>query len=175
MNTRNIELIKVLGGFCALALSSSNAWADILVAQTRNSPAIYGGATYNVDFNGAAAGGQVFTFSTAAPNTRVVLTFNAECAVDNDSFHWLDVDIMVDPAGPGAETAAAPSNSDNALCSGNDTPSDFLFADGDGWVSAVTQATIVLPTAGAHTVRVRVNGAHSGVARLDDMSLVVWR
>lgn len=175
MTRRKVELTRLLIGLCALALSSSNARAEILVAQTRTSPAVYGGATYTVDFNGAAVGGTTFNFSTTTPNTRVVLAFNAECAVDGNSFKWVDIDIMVNPAGPSAETAAAPSNSDNAFCSGNDTPSDFLFGDGDGWVSAITQATVLLPTAGSHTVRVRVNGANSGVARLDDMSLIVWR
>lgn len=175
MSIRNIRLTKILISLYALALLTNNAWAEILAAQTYISPVVYGGASYNVDFNGAAAGGQIINFSTAAPNTRVVFTFNAECAVDNDSFHYLDIDIMVNPSGPAGETAAAPSNSDNAFCSGNNTPSDFLFASGDGWVSAVTQATMVIPTAGLHTVRVRVNGAFSGVARLDDMSLIVWR
>jgi hypothetical protein len=39
----------------------------------------------------------------------------------------------------------------------------------------MTQATIVLANAGEHTVKVRVNGANSGIARLDDMSLIVMR
>lgn len=175
MNILKEKLVTALSGLAALLFLNNSVWAEILVAQTRTSPAVYGGATYNVDFNGATAGGQEFSFSTSAPNTRVVLTFNAECAVENNSFHWLDVDIIVNPAGPTGETEATPSNSDNALCSGNDTPSDFVFADGDGWVSAVTQATINLPVAGVHTVRVRVDGANSGVARLDDMSLIVMR
>ena len=175
MTIRNIRLATILTGLYALALLTNNAWAEILAAQTYTSPIVYGGASYYVDFNGAAAGGQIINFKTAAPNTRVAFTFNAECAVGNDSFHYLDIDIMVDPSGPAGETAAAPSNSDNAFCSGNDTPSDFLYASGDGWVSAATQATMVIPTAGDHTIRVRVNGSASGVVRLDDMSLIVWR
>ncbi len=79
-----------------------------------------------MDFNGDAAGGQVFTFATSQANTRVVITFNAECAVDNDASHWVDIDIVVNPAGPPGETSASPSNSDNAFCSGNATDSDFL-------------------------------------------------
>lgn len=175
MNTRLAALISLLVNSSLLAPWAGDASAEILVAETRTSAAIYGGATYSVDFNGAAAGGTTFSFTTTEPNTRVALAFNAECAVDGSSFNWVDIDIMVDPAGPAGESAASPSNSDNAFCSGNATPSDFLYAGGDGWVSATSQATVVLPTPGVHTVRVRVNGANSGIARLDDMSLVVWR
>lgn len=170
-----ISLISALSTLCMFNIMSSEAKAEVLLGQTRTSTAIYGGATYNVDFNGNAAGGQTFTFSTTQPNTRVVITFNAECAVNGDSFKYLDLDLLVDPAGPVGETAVPPSNSDNAFCSGNETPSDFLSGGGDGWVSAVTQATMVLAQPGNHLVRVRVNGGFAGVARLDDMSLVIQR
>ncbi|MGH8615488.1 MAG: hypothetical protein ACREYF_26570 [Gammaproteobacteria bacterium] len=170
----NAKHLLVAAGLSMLILSS-NSSAAILVAQTRTTPVLFGGATYTVDFNGDTAGGQVFNFSTSSPNTRIVLTFNAECAVYTEAFNWLDVDILVDPAGATPETAAPPSNDDNAFCSGNHTPGDDIFGAGDGWVSATTQATMILPQAGKHTVRVVVNGAKSGVARLDDMSLIVQR
>ena len=174
MNTSKV--LHVLCGLCSIVMLSNIASAEILVAQTRTSAAIYGGSSYTVDFNGAAAGGTVFSFSTTEPDTRVVITFNAECAVANDAFHWVDIDIVVDPAGPTGATTAPPSNGNNAFCSGNTTDSDFLSGSGgDGWVSASTQATLVLATPGEHTVKVRVNGANSGIARLDDMSLVVMR
>jgi hypothetical protein len=145
-----------------------------LLARTRTSPAVYGGASYNVDFNGSALGGQTFTFSTSEPNTQVVITFNAECALKGNAFNWFDVDIIVDPAGGTGETIVPPSNSDNAFCSGNDTYSDFVYDSGDGWVSAVTQATMILAQAGTHTVRVRVNGQYTGgISRLDDFSLII--
>ena len=92
------------------------------------------------------------------------------------SVEWVDIDLLVDPAGPTPETAAPPSNGDNAFCSGNGTTTagggNF---DLDGWVSAATNATINLPQAGAHTIRVRVNGANAGITRLDDFSLLVLR
>lgn len=158
------------------SLLFNSASAEILLAKTRAQPSIYGGATYLVDFNGSSSGGTVFNFTTSAPNTRVILTFNAECAVEGSPTQWLDIDIVVDPAGATGETSAPPSNSDNAFCSGNETASDFLFGSGDGWVSATTQATINLPVAGTHKVKVRVNGANTGgIARLDDMSLVIMR
>lgn len=174
-NVRNTAWFVGLCGF-AMGATINDASAEILLAKTRTQAAIYGGATYLVDFNGAAAGGTEYTFTTAAANTRVILTFNAECAVEGNPTQWLDIDIVVDPAGATGETAAPPSDSDNALCSGNETPSDFLYASGDGWVSASTQATIVLPQAGTHKVKVRVNGSYTGgIARLDDMSLVIMR
>lgn len=157
-------------------ISARNANAEILVAQTRTSAAVYGGATYTVDFNGAAAGGTTFTFDTVDPDTRIMIIFNAECAVDGEVWRWLDVDILLDPAGGAGESAVSPSNGDNAFCSGNGTSTtaglDFSL---DGWVSASTVATAVLSTPGTHSIRVRVDGAHAGVARLDDMSLIVAR
>lgn len=167
--------LGALSTLCVFSIMSSEAKAEVLLGTTRTSPVIYGGATYNVDFNGSAPGGQTFTFSTTKPNTRVVITFNAECAVDGNSFEWLDLDLLVNPAGPVGETAVPPSNDDNAFCSGNETPSDFLYGGGDGWVSAVTQATMVLAQPGNHNVTVQVNGGSAGVARLDDMSLVIQR
>jgi hypothetical protein len=150
---------------------SGKARSEVLLGVTYTEPIIFGGASYLVDFNGkGTAGGETFTFSTTQPNTRVVITFNAECAVEGEAWKWADIDIIVD------ETIVPPSNGDNAFCSGNGTTtasgSDFTL---DGWVSASTQATMVLPKAGTHTVKVRVNGGNAGVTRLDDMSIVVQR
>jgi hypothetical protein len=160
----------------AVCLWSSAANAEILVAATRTDAIVFGGATYLVDFNGSAAGGTEFQFSTGSANTRVVILFNAECAVEGEETRWVDINIVVDPAGPTGETTVAPSNGDNALCSGNGTstatPSNFTL---DGWVSAVTAATTVLPQAGTHKIKVRVDGGFAGVSRLDDLSLIVLR
>jgi hypothetical protein len=160
----------------AALLTASPAAADILVAQTRTTASIFGGATYTVDFNGAAAGGTQFSFNTSGPNTRVIILFNAECAVEGTQTRWVNIDLLVDPAGATPETAASPSNGDNAFCSGNGTTTagggNF---DLDGWVSAATNATINLPQAGMHTIRVRVDGGQAGITRLDDFSLLVFR
>lgn len=169
-----IRVLGALSALCAFTLMTGKARSEVLLGATYTEPIIFGGASYLVDFNGkATAGGETFTFSTTQPNTRVVITFNAECAVDGDAFKWVDIDIIVDPAGSTGETVVSPSNSDNAFCSGNGTTSSNFAPD--GWVSAVTQATMVLPQAGTHTVKVRVNGGSAGVTRLDDMSLVVQR
>lgn len=156
-------------------LAVADARAEVLLASSTTSAATFGGATYIVDFNGSAAGGTTHTFTTAEPNTRVMITFNAECAVDGPETRWVDIDILVNPAGPTAEYAVSPSNGDNAFCSGNGTtttPSSYAL---DGWVSAATVVAPLLPQAGNHTVRIRVNGANAGVTRLDDMSLTVIR
>ncbi|HEX9782275.1 MAG TPA: hypothetical protein VGA56_06020 [Opitutaceae bacterium] len=171
----NSKLLSTLAAISSLTLATSTGWSEILVAQTRTSAVIYGGATYLVDFNGAAAGGTTFNFTTTEPNTRIVIMFNAEAACANTSFHWVDVDIIVNPAGAAGDVVVPPTNGDNAFVSGNETDSDFLYASGDGWVSAAAIATMVVPTTGVHTVRVRVNGAHSGIARFDDMSLIVMK
>ena len=150
-------------------LMTASANAEILLAQTRTGASVFGGATYLVDFNGSAAGGTQFTFNTAQPDTRVVIFFNAECAVEGEESRWVNINILVNPAGPTREAAASPSNDDNALCSVNGTTtagggSSML----EGWVSAVTIATANLPQAGAHTIRVQVDGGPAGVTRLDD-------
>jgi hypothetical protein len=156
-------------------LATGPAAAEILVAQTRTSHGIYGGATYTVDFNGAAAGGTSFEFSTTGSNKRVVLMFNAECAHNGATTSYVGIDILVDPAGATPETAAAPSAPDYAFCSGNgNTVGGSGSFTLDGWVSAAAIRTIVLPQGGTHKVRVRVNG-NGGVTRLDEMSLIVMR
>ena len=171
---RRMTMGLLCGALAAATVGAGAAKAEILLTRTNTNAAVFGGASYIVDFNGADAGGTSHTFTTGAANTRVVLMFNAECAVEGGTSQWLDVDILVDPAGPTAESAAPPSNGDNAFCSGNGTTSGNFTLD--GWVSAVTIATINLPQAGTHTVRVRVNSAGtSTLARLDDMSLVVMR
>jgi hypothetical protein len=79
-------LVGMLAAVWLLGFNASNSCAEILVAQTRTSASVFGGATYTVDFNGATAGGQTFTFSTTEPDTRIVITFNAECACDGELF-----------------------------------------------------------------------------------------
>jgi hypothetical protein len=165
----------LLAAIVSLGTTADFARAEILVAQTRTSAVIFGGATYLVDFNGAAAGGDVFNFTTSEPNTKIVVMFNAEAACGGNAFNWVDVDIVVNPAGAAGETVLPPSNGDNAFVSGNDTDSNLLYDGGDGWTSAAVIATMTLAEPGTHSVKVRVNGAHCGISRFDDMSLVVMK
>jgi len=152
----------------AAVVPASGAMAEVLVGATRTTAAVYGGATYTVAFDGGSA----FNFTTSGPSTRVVFMFNAECAVDGAPGQWVDIDILVNPAGAAPEAAVPPTNGDNAFCSGNGTDSPGFTLD--GWVSAAAIGVTTLP-AGTHSVRVRVNGGSAGVTRLDDMSLVVMR
>ena len=152
---------------------ASEARSEILATRTRTDASVYGGATYLVDWNGAAAGGTTVGFSTSAANTKVIVMFNAECAVEGAETQYVDIDLVVDPAGPTGEIVIPPSNGDNAFCSGNGTSTGSPFTL-DGWVSAAVIGVVTLPQAGAHTLKVRVNGL-LGVTRLDDMSLVVMR
>jgi hypothetical protein len=91
---------------------------------------------------------------------RVDIKYNAECSIAGVPTNWLNTDIVIDGV------PCPPSNSDNALCSGNHTATQH-----DGWVSAVTNCVRILP-AGAHTVFVQVNPNPAGVPwRIDDQSL----
>lgn len=157
----------------AAALTPPAARAEILVAQARTTAITFGGAAYLVDFNGAAAGGTQFGFSTTAPNQTVAILFNAECAVDGGPGLWVNIDLQVDPAGAIGWTAVTPTNGDNALCSGNGTSTGI--GDLDGWVGAAAVGYYTFPVPGLHQVRVRVDGAAGPLSRLDDMSLIVMR
>ena len=159
----------VIASIASLCFMTSTLNAQILKDRTRTGAQTYDGGTHNVQWN-ANPGSHIVTFNTNQPNTRVFITFNAECAVSGSESRWLDVNIMLDPAGPAAPIAIKPTNSDNALCSGNGTP---LL---NGWVSAVTQAAVRIPNTGQHRVWIRVQApVGNNSARLDDMSLVILR
>jgi hypothetical protein len=150
------------------------ACADVLVAQTRINASIYGGATYLVDFNGAAAGGTQFSFTTTVPNQRVAFFVNAECAVDGGPDKWIGVKIVVDPATD--YSVVPPTNGDNAFCSGNGTTTGI--GDMDGWVSAAAIGAHTFATPGVHVVEVWFEGGNDPMgngpgSRIDDVSLVV--
>lgn len=106
-------------------------------------------------------------FSTSGANQKVVISYNAECAVaGTDNATWLDIDILVDGV------AAAPSNNDNAFCT--DHGNGLLR----NWVSAITMVVVNVPSAGPHTVQVRgtLRNFNDGDSwRLDDSTLLVSR
>lgn len=143
----------LIGSWIAISLFSGLASAETLRQVVTNSNPI------TMD-----GGAQVISANFVAPvaNTRIVITYNAECSVGGGPTNWLNTDIFVD------NVIIAPTNSDNALCSGNHTATQ-----NDGWVSAVSMGTTVV-SAGAHTVRVRVNDQVAGSSwRIDDQTLVV--
>lgn len=162
--------IKVLGIVFAVGLLAGPAWAETIrllsynvVAQS--SPGLPN--RYCLDLSPAAGVQNVLSFATPGP-ARLIIRFNAECAVGGGTSNWLNDDIYIDPAGATGLIIAPPSNSDNALCSGNGT------AAHDGWVSAMTQAVVSVPEGGVHRVYVCVNGVGAGATwRIDDLSLTV--
>jgi hypothetical protein len=161
--------ITLLGAVCALSLLAGQAWAVIPLMTSninpQSSPALPNVSL--LDLSGAAGSQTTLAFSTATA-TRIRIIFNAECAVGGAVTNWLNIDIIIDPAGAGLPFVATPSNSDNAFCSGNGTASN-----NDGWVSATTQAFASVP-AGVHTIQVRANGVGVGATwRIDDLSLVI--
>ena len=166
-----IGVVSVFVVAFVLGLFGGEAEAVILLATTNTNAQTDAVAPFPptlLDLNGPAAGGTVLTFVTTAANTRVVIRFNAECAIAGATTNWLDVNILVNPAGPIGTVAVPPSDSDNALCSGNGTATV-----NDGWVSAMTQATMILPVAGIHTISVQVDPVPDTVWRIDDLSLIV--
>jgi hypothetical protein len=171
MKTAQNWCVRFLMVVCVGGLLSSEAWATILLATTNTIPQSSPPLADPAFLDLSSAGGlqTTFAFATSVPNTRVVIRFNAECAVGGGASNWLDVNIIVDPAGAPAPLVVPPTDSDNALCAGNGTASN-----NDGWVSAMSQAVLVIPTVGVHTLRVQVDGMGAGATwRIDDLSLVV--
>jgi hypothetical protein len=122
-----------------------------------------------LDLNGAAAGIQQFlAFSTSTANQRIRIIFNAEGSMGGATTNWLEANLWVNPAGIAAESQCAPSGGDNSFVPGNGTATQ-----NDGWISAVTQCTAIMPVAGVHTVRVQMDPIPDTVWRLDDLSICV--
>lgn len=161
--------IGVLGIVLAAGLVASQAWAETLrlmyhTLDPQTSPPLPN--VYCLDLSSAAGVQNLLGFSTPGP-ARLVIRYNAECAVGGPAGNYLNLDIVIDPAGAAVPFTAPPSNSDNAFCSGNGT------AALDGWVSATAQAFASVP-AGAHTVQVCVNVFGAGPSwRIDDSSLTI--
>jgi hypothetical protein len=119
----------------------------------------------NQQIFGDAAFHNVASLSFSVSGTsEIVVLFNAECAVGaRDDFTYVNVDILVDG------TLLAPSNNDNAFCTGTGDNTR------EHWVSAETNGARSIG-AGAHTVMVRGNlvGFASGETWvIDDLSLTV--
>ncbi len=164
--------IKVLGILLVAGFAASQVWAETirLMVFNTNVQVGAGGVSTCLDLSTAAGNQPVANFSTPAGG-RVIARFNAECSVAGAATNWLNTDIIIDPNGAAAPGpfVAFPSDSDNALCSGNGTATF-----NDGYVSALTQVIGSVP-AGVHTIRVCVTGVAGAAAafRIDDLSLTV--
>ncbi len=164
------KLFVTLGTFLLVALTAIPSLANVLATSTRTTANIFGdNLSHFVPLNNAGA--TTFVFFTTANNTRVVITYNAECSVRGPvaasidaNFAWLDLDILVDGV------AAAPSSDDNAFCTDH---GNHLLAN---WVSAATTVVYTVPLAGFHRVQVRgtLRNFDAGDQwRLDDSATIV--
>ncbi len=152
----------------AALFATSPAQAEILAAATNVVEQLFDTAEpFNVVIDGAENKNTIkFKTSKAGP---VIITFYAECRVYGDIFDYVDVDIFVDPAGAGGFVPIAPTNDDNAMCSGfGEAPS----GNGGRWISAVVAGVVDLPK-GTHKVRVRGTLNGGNFVRLDDILLSV--
>lgn len=177
MELKNVGYRKIVaaGMLCSASLFAGQTGAAILGAAVninpQTSPPLLN-PTF-LDLNSAAGNQPVVTFSTTAPNTRVVLTFSSECIVGGGFSNYLDIDIVIDPAGAPLAFVAAPTvGTTTSFCSGAGFPTPLPPAL-EGFPSVV-QAIAVIPTAGVHTAQVRVRGFGSPINwRIDDLSFVI--
>lgn len=132
------------------------------VSATTNGNNQFGTLVTLLDLDGA--GTQVFSFTTTAASSDVVVTFSAECSVRSVTTQaWMDLDVIVDG------TVVPPTNSG----------SDAFCTEGEGnnvdeWTRA--SATVLVPNlpAGSHNIEIRVQSGF-GVQTwwIGDLSLVV--
>jgi hypothetical protein len=153
--------LALAGAICALfglTLTPTPASATILLVSSNIAPISDAAAPFPATLV------LTRTFTTTVPNQLIRVVYNAECSIGGATTNWLDDNITIDGV------VAPPSNSDNALCSGNGTASQ-----NDGWVSAVTQVYLRVPNAGAHVINVIVQPMPGAGApwRIDDQSLVI--
>jgi hypothetical protein len=167
-----------------VTLWSSSADAEILLFSANNNLQEFvtttGRKTAFAALNGSGA--TSLSFTTTAPKQRVLITFNAGCAVlpespDANYFGGnVSVDILVDPAGSVGEILVPPFNAASRHAV-------FCGDEGTGWtqIGATIVASARPDEAGVHRVRVRLDfgpyGASiSGVrARFFQTSLAVVR
>jgi hypothetical protein len=137
-----------------------------LLGTTTNVVRQLSSGTLIVDLNGPSRAGTDLSFKTSAPNTRVVVFFNAECAMAGSLFNWVDINILIDGV------VIFPTTDDNALCAGNGTTNGDPIGS---WVGASVSGNRIIPGAGTHTVRVVATSAGGTLFRLDDISTIVMR
>jgi hypothetical protein len=158
-STRHLShVIKILLAVVSLCLYISEVNADVLLFGSTKQDQIFTGiegvSTAFVKLN--ALGATKLSFTTTAPNQRVIITFSASCVIEGpnpqlDFRGFSFINILVDPAGPVGEFTAPPT--DNV-----ETGSVLCIADGSNHngVSATVVASAKPAQAGVNTVRVRL-------------------
>ncbi len=152
----------------SVVLATTAAQADILASATNvEDQGFVAGAPFLVTVDGQDEKDTIrFSTSKAGP---VIVTFYAECAVNGAPDAYVDIDILVDPAGSGGFAPIPPTNDNNAMCSGFAGGPDRI---GGRWVSAVSAGVVNLPK-GNHKVRVSGQFFGEGTVLLDDILLSV--
>jgi hypothetical protein len=171
-----LDIIPAVAVLCAY---SSLAHAEVLLFSTASKAGMEQYETTDTSWGNAFVklnntGATKLSFTTTAPNQRVIITFTAVCLTGGGaSANWLRVAVLVDPAGSVGEFAAPPTD-DSALtfCFGGPNKSTEE--------NAMVMASARPALAGTHTVRVRVSyssmtGSEPGVIYLWDATLAVTR
>ena len=163
-----MKTFAICAATIAATLTVGTAHADILATSVNASSQVFdAGAIFPVVLDGSMNKNTIkFTTSKAGP---VIITLYAECAVDGEPSDWMDVDILVDPAGAGGYAAILPTSDDNAMCTGAEAAPD---GDDDRWVGAVVAGVVDLPQ-GTHKIKVRTYLYGEGFGQLDDILLTV--
>jgi hypothetical protein len=106
-------------------------------------------------------GAETLTFTTAASNELVTITYSALCGIAAPRGKWVSIRIVVD-----GQEANPASGGDFALCSSLETGA-YNYA------TAARQSTITIATAGDHTVQIFGKASSTAAWGLAHMSLVV--
>src|SRR5262249_36490623 len=144
-------------GVVAACLATSAARAEVALFsanisdQSFTSPANSIGSAF-VDLTGSRV--TRLNFTTTAARQRVTIIFSAGCSiVAGGDPGWLEVNILVDPAGPVGELTVPPTNraaGGSILCQGG---------PGDNGAAATVVASARPDQAGTNTIRVRAKFA----------------
>ncbi|MDG9670429.1 hypothetical protein ONV78_22010 [Hahella sp. CR1] len=161
------RLISLTAG-ALLGAASAFSFADVESSVYYLNPVIYSdGAAHALPIT--SSGGTIAYVYASNVDTRAVF-FNAECAVQSaDNFTWFDINLEVTYPN-GTVSIIAPSNSDNAFCTGHGN--NILGT----WSSNETHGTFYASQTGWYRIRVigQLMGYTSGErVRMDDMSLIV--
>ena len=158
---------------CLVTLTAGQAAAEVLASSSRANSFIRTAPSANANVNLPLnnAGTTSLVFYTNQPNQKVIVSFNAECAVrstTNVFTNYLEIDTFIDGV------ILSPTNDGGtALCTGH---GNNTLAN---WTSVVSIAERIVPNPGLHRVVVRVNGVGLSSAgegwRIDDSSTVVWK
>ena len=172
MKTRISKKAGVLGiciivALFAMALAPAQGQAQVLAVGTNINPTLVVNAVpVFLPINGAA---QFLNFVTTVANQRVVVLFNAECAVKGtDRNTQVNVDVLVD----NVPVPLPPSNGDDVFCA--DLGDNILH----NWARPSINVWRIIPNVGVHQVRVRAqmfNFQAGDQFRIDDSSTIVMR